>query len=148
MPTSTMEHEDEWKLPKDVPLPAVLGSVKEESFPYKDRDGKDATFTKWVWEFAITEGEYAGLHAWGDTEPRLTNHAGNKVRQWAETLTGHKYELGEGINTDDLIGLPCIISVDNTKELKKGTKDEYWYRTPIADVFPADAYYQPDEPPF
>lgn len=147
MPSSTMEHEDEWKLPKDVPLPAMLASVKEESYPYTNKKGEPATFTKWVWEFQITDGDYAGLRAWGDTAPKLTNHPDNKVRQWAETLRGSEFELGEGLDTDDLLGLPCIITVENIKEEKKGSPGEFFYKTPVADVFPIDAY-QPDEPPF
>lgn len=147
MPSSTMEHEDQWKLPEDVPLPAELSSVKEESFPYKDKNGKDQTFTKWTWEFQITDGEFAGLRAWGDTEPKLTNHPDNKVRQWAETLRGAEFEMGEGLDTDDLIGLPCIITVANVKEEKKNSPGEYWYRTPVKDVFPVDATADA-EPPF
>lgn len=151
MPKGTMEHEDEWKLPKEVPLPAELVSVKEESFPYKIKTGPnagdDAVFTKWQWEFRITDGEYAGLRAWGDTEPKLTNHQANKVRQWAETLRGAEFEMGEGLDTDDLLGLPCVITVDNTKEEKKGSAGEFYYKTPILDVFPADSLGD-FEPPF
>lgn len=146
MPSSTMEHEDQWKLPADVPLPAELTSVKEESFPYTDKQGKPQTFTKWTWEFSITDGEYAGLRAWGDTDPKLTNHPDNKVRQWAETLRGSEFEMGEGLDTDDIIGLPCIITVANLKEEKKGSPGEFYYKTPVKDVFPADAVDH--EPPF
>lgn len=146
MPSAILEHEDEFKLPEDVPMPAVLSAVKEESFPYKDKKtGANETFTKWTWEFSISEGEYAGLRAWGDTEPKMTNRADNKVRQWAETLRGSEFEMGEGLDTDDLIGLPCIITVANIKEEKKNSPGEFWYRTPIKDVFPSDAEI---EPPF
>lgn len=145
MPSSTMEHEDEWKLPKETPFPAILSSVTEKSYPYK-KDGKDEVFVKWEWEFQITDGEFAGLRAWGETEPKLTNHAGNKVRQWAETLRGAEFEMGEGLDTDDLLSLPCVITVDNLKELKKGTADTYYYKSPVCDVFPADSLG--DEPPF
>lgn len=144
MPTTEMTHEDEFKLPKDVPLPAILVKVEEQSYPYK-KDGEDRVFTKWSWEFLITDGEYAGLHAWGETEPKLTNKPDNKVRQWAETLRGAEFEMGEGLDTDDLLELPCVLLVDNVKEEKKGATGEYWYRTPIVDVLPAD---QIVEPPF
>lgn len=144
MPTTEMKHEDEFKLPKDVPLPAILVSVEEKSYPYK-KDGEDRTFTKWVWEFLITEGDYSGLHAWGDTEPKLTNREDDKVRHWAHALTGIDYELGDGLDTDDLLELPCILLVDNVKEEKKGARGEYFYRTPIVDVLPSDMTV---EPPF
>lgn len=145
MPESTMTHEDEWKLPADTPLPAVLNAVTEKSFPYK-KDGQDKTFTKWEWEFEITEGEYSGLRAWGSTEDRLTNHPENKVRQWGETLRGKPFDLGEGFSTDDVLGLPCVITVDNTIYEKKGTNEKS-YLCPVADVFPADSV-QDEEPPF
>ena len=147
MPSTTMQEEEKWKLPTDTLFPATLVAVREREIPYKSKKtGEDAVFTKWEWEFAITEGPYAGLSAWGDTEDRLTNHPDNKVRQWAETLRGREFELGEGLDTDDLLGLPCQITVENTTyEKKDGTTS---YLTPVLDVFPADAGVQDDEPPF
>ena len=145
MPTSTMEHEDEYKLPKDTYLPATLIAVTEKSYPYT-RDGEEQVFTKWVWEFSITEGIYGGLRAWGETEPRLTNREGNKVRAWAETLLGTTFELGQGLNTDDLLMLPCVVVVDHVKEAKKGSANEFYFKTPVIDVLPAEVYK--DDPPF
>lgn len=144
MPKQTMKEEQQWKLPKETPLPAQLTAVVEREIPYKDKKtGADATFTKWEWEFGITEGEYAGLSAWGDTEDRLTNHPDNKVRQWAETIRGAEFDMGEGLDTDDLLGLPCTILVDNTEYTKKdGTTS---YLCPVVDVYPAE---QGIEPPF
>jgi hypothetical protein len=146
-----MEHEDEWKLPEEFPMPAELSKVEEKSFPYKIKSGPnkgdDAVFVKWEWEFKIIDGEYAGLRAWGETEPKLTNHPDNKVRQWAETLRGAEFDMGEGLDTDDLIGLPCVITVAHLKEEKKNAPGEFYYKTPVADVFPADSLGN-DEPPF
>jgi hypothetical protein len=147
MPSSTMEEEAQWKLPKDTPLQAQLLSVSVKTINWKDKKtGDDRSKDLWEWEFDIVEGEYAGLKAWGETEDRLTNHPDNKVRQWAETLRGAPFDMGEGLNTDDLLGLPCVVVVDNTTYEKKdgGTS----YLTPITDVFPADGFVQSDEPPF
>ena len=137
MPGATMQHENEFKLPKDTPLPARLFSVEEKSYDYQ-RDGQTRTFTKWVWEFSITDGDYAGLHAYGETEPKLTSHPDNKVRQWAETLRGAPFELGEGLQTDDLLDLPCVVIVANEKQPKKGAVNEFYYRCPVVDVLPSD----------
>lgn len=151
MPKSTMREEAEWKLPVETPFPAVLVKVAERVIPYKDKNtGEDKTFTKWEWEFSISEGEYAGLSAWGDTEDRITTHVDNKARQWSESLTGKVYEIGEGLDTDDLLGLKCLITVENTIYTKKdGTKS---YLCPVADVFPPDALgaagVQSEQPPF
>lgn len=144
MPKTTMEHEDEYKLPKGVGFPALLVKVEEKSFPYK-KDGEDRTFTKWEWEFLITDGEYSGLHAWGETPPKLTNREDNKVRHWAQALTGIDYDMGDGLDTDDLLELPCVVVVDNIKEPKKGSAGEFYYKTPVVDVFPSDMAV---EPPF
>lgn len=145
MPTSTMREESEYRLPENTPFPAQLKSVDTRTIKYQ-RDGKDKQFDKWEWVFEITEGEYAGMEAYGETEDRLTNHPDNKVRQWAETLRGSEFEMGEGLDTDDIIGLPCIITVANLKEEKKGSPGEFYYKTPVKDVFPADAVDH--EPPF
>jgi len=147
MPSSTMEEEQQWKLPKDTALPAQLVAVTEREIPYTDKKtGEAKVFSKWEWEFDIVEGEYAGLESLGDTEDRLTNHPDNKVRQWAETLRGSEFEIGEGLNTDDLLGLPCLLVVDNTTYTNKDGKTSYL--TPITDLFPSDAIPQSDEPPF
>lgn len=80
MPSSTMEHEDQWKLPKDTLFAGRLTAVKEREIKYRNRDGEDSTFVKWEWEFSIDEGEHAGLRAWGDTEDKITNRVDNKAR--------------------------------------------------------------------
>lgn len=147
MPKTTMEEEAQWKLPAETPLPAVLVKVTTKTIEFTNKKTqKPDSFDKWEWEFAITEGEYAGLSAWGDTEDRLTSHPDNKVRQWAETLRGKEFDLGEGLDTDDLLGLACLITVDNkTHEKKDGSKSYY---CPVADVYPSDALPQDEEPPF
>lgn len=146
MPKSEMTNEEKWKLPKETLLPAVLKSVDEQTIKFVNKKtGKDDSFTKWTWEFEVIEGQYEGLRAWGDTEPRLTNHPENKVRQWGETLRGAEFEMGEGLDTDDLLGLTCCITVDNTEyEKKDGTVS---YLCPVLDVFPPDALAD-NEPPF
>lgn len=144
MPSATMTHEEKFRFPKDEPLPAILTKVEEVTIPYKDRQtGQDKTFTKWNWEFELTEGEFSGLHVWGDTEPKLTNREDNKVRQWAEALRGLPFEMGEGLDTDDLIGLPCLVVLDHEEVTNK--KGEPVYKCPVVSVIEAGI---PTEPPF
>lgn len=150
-----MKEEAQWKLPPETPLNATLVAVTERVIPFKNkRTGTDDQFSKWEWEFQINEGEFEGLKAWGDTEDRLTSHPDNKVRQWAETLLNKTFAIGEGVDTDDLLGLPCVITVDNTTyEKNDGTTS---YLCPVLDVFPAGAIPtsdpwatpQTEEPPF
>lgn len=131
-----MREESEYRFPENTPLPVILESVDEKEIPYTDKKtGKPAKFTKWEWVFQITEGEFAGLRVYGETEPKLTNHPDNKVRQWAETLRDAPFEIGEGLNTDDLLGLPAVVTVfhGDPRPKKDGTK---FYPCPVQDVFP------------
>ena len=152
MPTSTMREESEYRLPENTPFPAVLESVSTRTIKYT-RDGQEKSFDKWEWVFKITEGEYAGMEAYGESEDRLTNHPDNKVRQWAETLRDAPFEIGEGLNTDDLLGLPCVITVSHgePRPKKDGTN---FYPCPVQDVFPEGTEAgqfgrnAEDEPPF
>jgi hypothetical protein len=138
MPSSTMQDEPEYKLPKETLFPAMLKAVSEREIKFTNKKGEPDTFYKWEWEFEITDGEYAGLRAWGDTEDRLTNREDNKVRQWAETLRGAPFEMGEGLNTDDLLGLECVITVDNVEHQKKDGSGKKSYLCPVIDVYPAE----------
>lgn len=147
MPKSTMKEEPQWRLPKDVPLPAVLNSVTEENVKGTSRTtGKPYDFWKWNWEFQIADGEYQGIKVWEDTDAEFTNHPGNKVRLYAEALLGAEMELGMGLDTDELIGLPCEIVVDNTEY--ENAKGEVKYITPITQIFPAGTSIDPGEPGF
>lgn len=144
MPGATMEHEDPWKLPDDDLLPATLNKVEEKTRTIRSGDRKGEEFTKWEWEFSIRDGQYAGLKAWGETEDKLTNLPGNRVRQWAEALRNAPFQLGEGFNTDDIIGLDCYLQVQHEEYARSdGTTG---YKEPVINVFPADV--SQIEPPF
>ena len=109
MPKSTMRQESEYPLPADVLLPAALATVEDRTYEFTYQAhhkrvqsgtaklGEKGTVEKWVWKFAITDGPYTGLHAWGETEAFLSSHPDNKVRQWAEALRGAEFEPGEEI---------------------------------------------------
>lgn len=145
MPKAVMKDEDEYPLPAGVPFPAVLVSVEEQTIEYtrkKDGNGKKAgekdSFVKWRWTFEITEGQYQGEKAYGDTEDRLTNREDNLVRQWAEALLKVKIEVGQGLDTDTLIGLPCLIDVRHDEPREKRTGGNF-YPCPVDNVYEATA---------
>jgi len=152
MPKGTVAEENEYSLPAETPLPARLESVttKTITFDKKDnfgnRTGEKDSFDKWIWEFKITGGDYAGLRAWAETEDRVTTRADNKPRAFFEAMLGAAFDAGRGFDTDDLIGLPAIITVrnDEPRQKKDGTN---FYPCPVDDVFPADALGTV-EPPF
>lgn len=145
MPKSTVTEEAEYKLPKETPLPAVLNSVEEKVIPYV-KDGQKKTFTKWVWEFEVADGQYQGLRAWADTEDRLTTRADNKVRQFAEALLGAEFEIGQDFDTDDVLGLPCEIVCDH-QEYEKKDGSGVSYLCPVVQVWPIGTSSD-TEPPF
>ncbi|GAB3863277.1 hypothetical protein GCM10028801_30520 [Nocardioides maradonensis] len=148
MPRATLAEEAEFKLPKDEPLPAELSSVEVKHLEgTSTRTGKDYSFDKWIWEFKIIDGPYAGLRAWAETEDRLTTHPDNKVRQYAEALLGAEFEIGQDLDTDDLLGMPCEIVLDHVVE--EG-KDRNYYKCPVAQVWPigTSLAQQDATPPF
>jgi hypothetical protein len=156
MPSSTMREESAYPLPEDVLFPAELTSVvvRTVEFTYKKgpKVGEKGSFDLWVWEFAITGGDYAGMKAWGETEDNLNNLEEPKgraklVRPWAETLLGRQIEIGENFDTDQVLGLPCKITVKHEEPRPK--KDGgFFYGCPVEDVFPADPRSSDDAPPF
>lgn len=152
MPKTTMEEEPDFRLPKETLFPAVLKSVTEREVKYTNRKGEKDTFYKWEWEFEIIEGEYAGLKAWGDTEDRLTTRETNKVRPWAKALMQRDddFELGEDFDTDSVLGLECVIEVDNVVREKKDGSGDKSYLTPVSEVYPVTVLgeIQSSEPPF
>lgn len=158
MPSATMREESEYKFPEDTPFPAILSSVTEKEIPYTIKNGPDAgkksSFKKWVWAFDITEGEFAGLTAYGETEAKLTNHPDNHVRQWAEVLQDAPIGIGDGLNTDDLLGLPCVVTVAHGEPRPK-TDGGKFYPCDVNNVFPEGTKAgqfgsdnAQDEPPF
>jgi hypothetical protein len=142
MPSSTMIHEDEYPVPAGVPCPATLQKVEVRTINFKKKDqygnrtNEDDSFDKWVWEFKISGGDHEGIKVYGETQDKLTNREDNLVRQWAETLLNTTIEVGQGLNTDSLLGLPCVITVrhDEPREKKDGGK---FYPCPVDEVFPA-----------
>lgn len=158
MPRATMKEETLYALPEDTIFEGKLNSVTVRTIEFtlkKDRGNKKAgekdSFNKWVWEFEITDGEYAGLKAWGETEDELNNleeQRGNSklVRPWAETLLGRQIQIGEDFDTDQIVGLPCKFTV--THEEARPKKDGGWfYGCPVEDVFPSSNSLR-EAPPF
>lgn len=142
-----MTEQSEYRLPDNTYFPAVLESVSVRTVSYTSkRDGKEQSFDKWEWEFKITDGDYAGMVAYGETEDRLTTREDNKVRYWAEALRGVPFELGEGLDTDDLIGLPCTITVEHGEPREKRDGGMF-YPCPVHQVWP-EGTKDPDEAPF
>ena len=158
MPKAILREEADYRLPADVAFPARLASVKERKTPFtyqahhkavqagRARVGEAGEVVKWVWEFDIIDGDYNCEKAWGETDPKVTSSSDDPVRQWSETLLGRDLELGEELDTDLLVGLPCQIVVRHEEPRARKDGSGNFYGCPVADVFPANSEY--DEPPF
>ena len=138
MAKAVVEEQEKWRLPEGEPLPVVLLNVEDKTFEYPDKKtGEMKSFTKWTWEFEISDGDYSGLKIWADTDAKVTNGEGNKPREWAETLLGVELDLGEGLDTDDLLGLPATAILKNIV-VKKSNGDPF-YKSEMEQLLPADA---------
>lgn len=155
MPKSDMKQESEYMIPEETPVPARLDSVETMEFQSKDREtgnylfdsnGEPQMYKKWKWTFHVVDGPYAGVNVSDMTVPYISTRADNVVRQWAETLTGKQWGEAEGIDTDELIGLRCLLTVSHQKPRPKKNGDGMWYGLNVGDLFPADALA--DSPPF
>lgn len=143
MPRTTLRIETEYKYPDDITYPCRLVDVEMLEIPYfkKDASGQRTNeqdiFRKWRWTFEVTAGPYLGQDLRGDTEAEMTTREDNRLRQWAESLLGKAVEVGEDFNTDDIIGLPCIVTVKHEDPRPK--KDGgMFYPCVVDDVMPTD----------
>jgi hypothetical protein len=139
MPKTTVEKGKRYSLPKETLLPAVLEEVEEQVINYTIKKGPNAgqkdSFTKWRWKFTITEGEYAGVAISGDTDGKATNLPGDKPREWYEALAQVAVDLGDGFDTDNVIGLPCKIEVEH-EEPRETSRGNKFYPNPVVRVYP------------
>jgi hypothetical protein len=142
MPKSTVQEEDPYKLPEDTHFPARLNKVEQKSreFVYKKgpQAGEKGERVWWEWEFQITEGEYAPLKGYGETEPKTTvtpDGSRNKAAMWIEALRDMEVSFGEDIDTDDYNGLPCAITVRHESR-ERSDGQGMFYSTPVKDVYP------------
>lgn len=155
MPKAPWREETNYAIPEDKLVPAQLESVAVVSFQSKDRDTKAPKFNadgspemydRWRWTFKVYAGDYAGITVDRLTVPFISSHANNVVRIWAETLREKSWVEGEGLDTDQLIGLKCVITVTHDQPRPKKDGDGMWYSMSVADVFPSSAV--DDLPPF
>ena len=93
--------------------------------------------TKLKWKFEIMEGEYATRWVWGDIWDNLDQSDGCVWRRWHEALVDRPVEIGENIDTDDVLNMMAYIQVTHRSYYKDGIEDDEHLRT-VAEV--------PDDP--
>jgi len=143
---STVVEASNYPIPEDTLVSLKLESVThvEIPFTYKKgpRLGQSGTFVKWEWEFVVPEGEYAGLNVRGNSEPRITSNdqpSGDLALAgpWVEALLGRSLDLGEEVDTDDLIGLPAQGTVRHLEPRAKKDGEGFWFNVELDELFPA-----------
>jgi hypothetical protein len=91
----------------------------------EDRDA--GGFAKLAWRWEILEGEQAKRWIFGDCFARLDQSDGCTWRRWHEALIDRRVDVGEDIDTDDVIGFLAQVYVQHRSyEDKKNNNEIKW----------------------
>lgn len=141
------EDQPDLTLPEDTLFRATLIEIKPKEINWNDKktgEAKSKTLLDW-WFEVTSEGKYKGRKVRAECEARLTNHPDNRFHNWAETLLGRQIPVGVGVDTDDLVGLPCEISIRHEADRKDASKK---YER-VDEILPVTGGFDlNDEPPF
>ena len=131
-------------IPEDTILKAKLVEIKPRDAHWtRDGEAHSATFLNWKW--LVLAGEYIDKYVYGSCDARLTNHPGNKFRNWSESLLNRELPVGTPFDTDDLIGLTAEISIGHRAD-KKDPEKKY---SEVDEVIPTeDGFSVSTDPPF
>ncbi len=142
MPKAQKVERTEYKFPDDEYYPCVLDSVTEKEVTFFKKDkatgqktNEQDSFLKWVWKFEITGGPFMGDNLYAETSAEYSTREDNKIRQFAEALLGREQEVGEEIDTDLMVGLPCIVTVRHDEPRPKADGTNF-YPCAVDEVFP------------
>ncbi len=122
-------------IPDGDVVQARLEGVELREFDYEGE-----TVRKLRWRFVVTEPPFEGTTVYGDSSFTFTNHPNCKAYNWVAALTGRRYEDGEELDTDILLGLPCRLLI-TYKEDKNGK----WMR--VKELLPARPQQAVDDSP-
>ena len=145
MPVTQVVEDELYPIPEGILVPAMLISVEQVDIPFTDKKDQKKIFTKWEWEFQTQgDGGFGGITVKGNTEPKVTNADGQRgslhlARPWVEALLGRELGLGEPLDTEDLVGLPCQITVSWQEPRAKKEGKGYWYNCEVDEVYGTSA---------
>jgi hypothetical protein len=132
-------------IPEDTIVRAKLTDIILKEIEYV-KNGETKSFEKLYWTFQVAdggpEGTWVGKQVRGQTDPELTNEPHNKFRNWSEALLNRDIAVGFQLDTDDLIGMTCKITVKHEEDRRDSNK--IWER--VDEVLPAGGFN--DAPPF
>lgn len=129
-------------IPQNEVVNVVLGGVEMREFEW---DGEKRQRLKW--EFLVKDdGPWQGKMIWGETSTNFVAHPNCKAYNWAAAMLGRQPDPEQGLDTDDLLGLPARILIHHHTDGKQRT----WMRA--KEVLPPRGGLgnmpQPQEPPF
>lgn len=114
-------------IPADTVVRGRLEEIKLHEFDYTNKEGNPDHGAVLQWWFEVTDtragdGKWLTRKVKGETDTKISNHPRNRFRQWAEVLLGRDLAEGQGIDTDDLIGLSCDLQIDHQADKKDPAK--------------------------
>ncbi len=143
MPKAAKQEASDYRYDEDTYYPAKLIEVEEVEISYFKKDRRtglktdqQATFKKWEWLFEITGTDFAGDTVKGSTQAEYNTRSDNRLREWAETLLGRELTVGEELDTDDLLQLPCMLGFKHAEPVEKKDGSGYWFNCEIVEVLP------------
>lgn len=109
------------------------------------------TKLKWKWE--IVEGEFAEKWAWGECWDNLDQSESCTWRRWHEALVERPVDIGENIDTDDVLNMMAYVQITHRSYYVDKIEDDEHLRT-VAEI-PDNpdsvrplSQEMPDQPPF
>jgi hypothetical protein len=140
MPKSTVQEDDPYPLPENVPFPVELVDCQEDVVNFTKKDGSPGSFRKWNWTFNVYDGEFLGTEIKAGTEPKVTTATDAAflplARPIVEALLGRPLEFGEDVDTDLLIGAKALATVKHLEPRPRKTGDGFWFNVEVDEIFP------------
>lgn len=117
MPVLHAEESSFEMIPEGTIVAAKVESIEMKTLDFGDRLN---------WKFEILEPQWEGYKVNGSTSLKFTIDPPSKFYEWAVQLLGRTFELGESVDTDDLIGLPCRIEIEHKPDAQD--PERMWMR--------------------
>jgi hypothetical protein len=107
--------------PGDIVVVQLMECKPTEPIKIKRGPRAGQTFVKLDWKFRVVEGQFEDVELYGKTGAELSNHPDNDFRHYCEALLQvESLDVGQGVDTDDLLGLLAYANVIGEPYTKNG----------------------------
>lgn len=117
MPVLKAEESSFEMIPEGAIVAAKVHSIEMKTLDFGDRLN---------WKFAVTESPWEDYKINGSTSLKFTIDPPSKFYEWSVQLLGRAFDVGDGVDTDDLIDLPCRIEIEYQPDKEDPQKN--WMR--------------------